>query len=83
MARVSLDNAIAHKDLKRKEECFRLLLDAGSDLSSVSFESYCVEGVKRPFWVSASSEAFMYGSFVRYSSCNLVFPRPLITFRPE
>ena len=59
------DSETADEDRNRVEGCYKLLLDAGSDLSSV--ETYYDDRT-----VSAFSSALMYGTLVRRSCCDLV-----------
>ena len=52
-----------NENLARVEECYTLLLDAGSDISSVSFSENNWDG--EPCWMSAFSNEIIIGSLVR------------------
>ena len=63
-------------DLERVEGCYKLLLDADSDLTAVALEGgrerlglYWSPGF---YWTSAYSRALIYGSFVSLSRSDLV-----------
>ena len=56
------DFETADEELEKREECYKLLLDAGSDISSIRLQAYRDIDV---FWVSAFSEELMYGTSVR------------------
>ena len=58
-----LDSESADEDLERAEGCYRLLLDADSDLTSVVFE---MDGAGY-YWANAFSKALTIGSLVSYA----------------
>ena len=57
----TFDNETADEDLKRREGCYKLLLDAGSDVSSI--RSGDMGGGL--YWTSAYSVELAYGTLVR------------------
>lgn len=52
-----------NEDLARVEGCYKLLLDAGSDISSVTFSETNWDG--DTCWMSAFSNEILIGSLVR------------------
>ena len=54
------DNETADEDLERREGCYKLLLDAGSDISSIRPGMFW--GLH---WTSAYSKELMLGTLVR------------------
>ena len=72
-----LDSDSADEDLKRAEGCYKLLLDADSDLTSVTFDMPN-EGY---YWANAFSLALLSGSLVSYACNDLVSTILLTTVR--
>ena len=64
----ALDSEIADEDLERAEGCYKLLLDADSDLTSVVLDTHS-EGY---FWANAYSRALLNGSFVSHSCSDVI-----------
>ena len=69
----------ADEDLERVEGCYSVLLDAGSDISSVITSDVDHEAG----WLSAFTEALDAGTLVRHSCRSLVLVKQLITYRPK
>ena len=60
-----MDSEAADEDLERADECYKLLLDADSDLTFSSPD-------EDPYWSGAYSQALMRGSFVSHSCSDLL-----------
>ena len=76
-----LDCESADEERKRREDCCKLLLDTGSDISSVDFRDYnYTEGW---YLASAFSLELLDGTLVRRSSYELVRAKQLIILRPR
>lgn len=56
------DHESNDEDLERREECYKILLETGSDLSSISLQHLFGRGI---FWTSAFSLELSYGTLVR------------------
>ena len=68
MVRWSNDAEMADEDIRRRDRCHTLLVDAGSDCSSISPE--IISGA-RDFVSSAFGTALRLGSLVTYSYSDL------------
>ena len=79
MFQSSLDRDKSDEDLERVDGCYKLLLDAGSDISSVNKYDPDLDGA----WESAFYLALYKGTLVRPPYRDSVEGMQLIIFRPN
>ena len=72
-----MDSERSDKDLERAAGCYKLLLDADSDLTSISLANFG----GGDYWSTAYSQALIDGSFVSHPCSVLVSTNQLTMTR--